>query len=198
MAYATATELKLELQDSADPSAWDTLYESLVAEASESIDRYCRRSFVVPTVATDQYFFPTVSGVELYGLRDIANTTGLVVARDGNGDGTYSTAMTEGTDYILWSDNLTGMVTNIVSVGTFYRGSGNRPPYKVTARYGWPSVPGPVHRACIILARRLWNRKETPSGILGFGDMGAVKLSAVDPDVQALLGPYRDISRMVG
>ena len=66
-----------------------------------------------------------------------------------------------------------------------------------TARFGWPEVPGPVHRACIIWARRLYTRKDSPAGVLGFGDMGAVRLSVVDPDVRSLLDPFRDSGRLI-
>jgi len=198
MAYATAAELKFELQADNDTfDTFDDLYDTLVTEASEAIDQYCRRTFVVPGSATVRYFFPTIGGDELYGLPDIASESDLVIAHDSANNGLYTTTLTAATDYVAYTNPL-GMITNLVSVNGFGLRASRRPPYKVTARFGWPSVPGPVHRACIILARRYFTRKDSPSGVLGFGDLGAVKLSVVDPDVQALLGSYRDISRLIG
>lgn len=201
MPYATADELKFELEQKGtlDESTYDDLYETLVEEASGAIDNYCRRNFVVPESATVRFFFPTSGHDELYDIGDVASTADLVVAYDSADDGTYSTVLVNGTDYFLCVDPVTNMVTNIVATGRpgFYASRYRRPSYKVTARFGWPAVPGPVHRACIILARRYFTRKDSAQGVLGFGDMGAVKLSTVDPDVQALLAPYRRLSGLI-
>jgi hypothetical protein len=60
----------------------------------------------------------------------------------------------------------------------------------VTARWGYPKVPEPVRSACGILAGRLYKRADSLLGIAGFGDLGAITLRAVDPDVQRMLAPY--------
>jgi hypothetical protein len=61
---------------------------------------------------------------------------------------------------------------------------------QVTARWGWPAVPEPVRSACGILAGRLFKRADSLLGVAGFGDLGAITLRAVDPDVQRMLAPY--------
>jgi hypothetical protein len=41
-------------------------------------------------------------------------------------------------------------------------------------------------------ASRLFARLDSPLGVAGFGDMGAMRVSfKMDPDVGMLLGPYR-------
>ena len=49
-------------------------------------------------------------------------------------------------------------------------------------------------QAHIMQAARLWDRRNTPNGIGGFGDFGAVRISRLDPDVAELLAPYRIIA----
>lgn len=194
--YASADELKAELQ--ADNVAFtrdDALYAALVEEASEAIDRFCLRTFAVPTQATARLYRPTRDGCEVFELDDIASTAGLVVAVDTTDSGSFTT-LSSG-DWWAEVDNVTGMVDAIHATGRFPRSSAGRPTVEVTARYGWPTVPGPIHRACLLWARRLYTRKDSPAGVLGFGDMGAVRLSAMDPDVQSLCAPYRRIGRLV-
>jgi hypothetical protein len=70
----------------------------------------------------------------------------------------------------------------------------DRPTVRVTARFGWPEVPVAVREATILQASRLFTRLDSPLGVAGFGDMGAMRVSRfVDPDVEMLLQPYRRI-----
>lgn len=197
MAYATLDEYKYELyQADLSRPEWDDVITDMLDEASAFIDTHCFRTFVVPTTESIRYYSPNWNLSEVADLDDIANTTGLAVAVDSSGTGSYST-ITVDSDYFLETDNVTGMVTAIRSSGTFPL-SYNRPrTIKVTARFGWPSVPTPIRRACIIEARRLFNRKENPSGIIGFGEFGGVRLSNIDPDVKALLAPYVNRGRLL-
>lgn len=193
MAYITAEELRDEVAPAGEVVSQlsELLFTDLVVQVSEAIDAHCYRSFEVPTTETVRYFQPTYNRYDIEDLDDIANTTGLVVATDTAGDGTYSTTLTANTDYVLETNRL-GMVTHIRSISA-YPVSRSRPKtIKLTARYGWPSVPAPVKRAALLWGSRLWNRKSSPSGVVGFGEFGAVRLTKIDPDVSELLAPYRD------
>jgi len=65
---------------------------------------------------------------------------------------------------------------------------------RVEATYGWPAVPAPVKTATILQAARLWTRYDSPLGVAGFGEMGAMRVSfKADPDVSMLLQPYRRV-----
>lgn len=49
--------------------------------------------------------------------------------------------------------------------------------------------------AALILAARLWKRRDSPLGLLGGGEFGAVRLGFKDPDVELLLvGLRRSVS----
>lgn len=50
--------------------------------------------------------------------------------------------------------------------------------------------PADLTLALTMQAARLYERSRTPSGIADFGEVGIVRLSRFDADVETLLGPY--------
>lgn len=48
--------------------------------------------------------------------------------------------------------------------------------------------PANVERGAVMMAGRLFRRRESPAGVAAFGDMGAVYVMRNDPDVAMLLG----------
>jgi hypothetical protein len=53
-------------------------------------------------------------------------------------------------------------------------------------------VPTAVKQACVIQSSRIFKRLDSPLGVAGFGDMGAIRVGRyLDPDVEQLLMPYR-------
>lgn len=63
---------------------------------------------------------------------------------------------------------------------------------RVTAIWGWPAVPAPIAEATAVQAARLYKRKDAPFGVTGSPGLGDGQLMwRVDPDVQALITPYR-------
>ncbi|PZG14433.1 hypothetical protein C1I95_21770 [Micromonospora craterilacus] len=67
---------------------------------------------------------------------------------------------------------------------------GDRQRVRITARWGWPAVPPGVVEATLLLASRLWMRRNSPEGVLGSADWGTVRVSRMDPDVEALIREY--------
>ncbi len=61
---------------------------------------------------------------------------------------------------------------------------------QVTAKWGWPAVPDNVVEANLILAARLFRRKDSPDGIAGATDFGPIRIGRTDPDVAELLSHY--------
>ena len=64
------------------------------------------------------------------------------------------------------------------------------PTVEVTAKWGWPAVPAEIKDATLLMAPRLFARKDSPTGVAGFGDYGVVRVTASDADVARLLSPY--------
>ena len=65
---------------------------------------------------------------------------------------------------------------------------------QVTGVFGWSAIPLDVRMACILQAQRLFKRFDSPLGVLGMGDLGTIRVSRVDSDVQALLAPYMKVT----
>jgi len=96
----------------------------------------------------------------------------------------------EFTDYDVWPANAIGKGRPIRSLiadpGAF--GTGR---VRITAPPGWPDTPRDVREACKLLANRLYIRKNSPDATAGVGEWGPVRVAASDPDVRALLEPFR-------
>jgi len=195
--YCTLAELKavLRITDNVD----DTLLERRIEEASRVIDNHCGRFFwklaPVDHGNADGWvkLFTTVDDGVVF-VDDIAETTGLVIKIDSNGDGTYAKTLTA-SDYQLEPLNALLKKEPLNKIRATVRGTfplTQAPaPIKVTARWGWPDVPFPIRSACIILAGRLVKRGDSLLGVAGFGDLGAITVRAIDPDVERMLKPFK-------
>ena len=187
MAYITLATLKsmLRITDTVDDSALQTS----VNAATATVDAICRRSFSQDTSASARVFHP--SSWAVLRTDDISTLTGLIVKIDADDDGVFEETLTSA-KYSLEPVNALAKsepVNRIIAVDTYWP-MGHRPSVEVTARWGWPAVPEEVKMATGILAGRLFKRADSLLGVAGFGDMGAITLRAVDPDVSRMLAPY--------
>ena len=189
--YASLTEVKaaLRITDTVD----DSLLEMAVESASRLIDGYAARIFYSAGTATRYFVAQDDFNVE---VDDLANgTVTITTAQDA--DGVFDTTWAAG-DYQLEPLNgvLDGMAwpyTNIRAVGTYlWPITGGEALIKVQGTFGWPATPIAIKQACIIQASRIFKRLDSPLGIAGWGDMGAIRVSSqLDPDVAQLVMPYR-------
>lgn len=193
--YATLADVKaaLRISDAVD----DSLIELSIEAASREIDGYCQRYFYNAGTAT-RYFAP--DDAFLTQIDDAFSVTSVETADDGDVFATTWTA----NDYQLEpingvSDGIAQPYTRIRAVGAFLFPSwvsvmGRTATVKVTGVWGWASVPAAVKQACILLAMRQFKRYDSPLGVAGFGDMGAIRVGRVDPDVEALLMPFKKMA----
>ena len=188
--YCTLAELKeiLRISDAVD----NTLLEARINEASRVIDQHCNRRFYADATASAR-LFTSIDGSTIF-VDDISSTTGLVIKSDVAGDGTYATTIaaadyqSEPLNSIVKGNPITSIVARLAgafSMATVPAGC------QVTAKWGWPAVPDPVHSASLILAGRLVKRGDSLLGVAGFGELGAITVRAIDPDVERMLRPYR-------
>lgn len=191
--YVTLTQAKgylgIPIADTVD----DTLLEQIVESASRSIDRIAGRYFYQDSTATARYY-RAVSPVSLL-VDDISSTTSLTV--DVSTDGTnYSTPMVYDTDFIVEPFNAaaTGRpYTMLTAIGSQYFPYpwNYRPGVRVTARWGWPSIPDDIVEATLILVADLYKRKDSVGGVLGLSEMGAIRMSPLGRDISAMVRAYR-------
>jgi hypothetical protein len=190
--YTTVDQLKARfgISDAVD----DYLIRSAIRTASRAIDDDCGRPWgdFAPSAAATARPFRTLGNTvsepdgELLTVDSIGSLTGLVVE---TGDGITWTTLASGFTAEPMNAIATGKpVTQLrrdLSWWTYTR------QVRVTARWGWPTIPWPVRDATEILAGRLFKRKDAPFGIAGFADFGAITISRNDPDVERNIAPYR-------
>ena len=203
--YATLAQVKsaLKIIDNID----DALIELAIESASREIDAYCGRVFYDMGssarfyAASDPYFCP---------IDDCQSVTQIATAVTSNGN--YDTIWAAPTasnqnngDYQVEPLNAAyptdGIVAPITGVRALWRylfpTIGGNALVRVTGTWGWPSTPTAIKQATVILATRIFKRNDSPMGVAGFGDMGVMRISRTDPDVAALIDPYRKVNGIV-
>jgi hypothetical protein len=193
--YCTLAELKaaLRVSDSID----DSLLELAIESASREIDGTCER------------FFYNTSGTQIYAphnfylvqTNDIVSVTSVKTSTDGVTFG--QTLRTS--DYQL--EPLNNIAGGLVTPFTQMRAVGDYlwPAYspqtifhleasvQVTGTFGWASVPTAIRQATVILAMRIFKRLDAPLGMIT-NDLGSMRVGRFDPDVEALVAPFRRLS----
>ena len=185
MRYVELDELKAMLQ--IDDYVDDNLLAGHIEAASRTVDDICHRTFSLDDVASARTFYPQSSLV--CSVDDIGTTAGLLVKIDDSLVGTFDFTVT---DFTAQPDNALARnvpITKLIAYDTYWP-TDIRPTVQVTARWGWPAVPEPVKSATAIMAGRLFKRADSLLGVAGFGDLGAITLRAVDPDVKLMLSAY--------
>jgi hypothetical protein len=187
--YATLTEVKnsLRITDSMD----DTMLELAIESASRMIDGYTARTFYNSGTAVRHY----AATDDLNLIIDDAISISEVASTDEIGD-TYTVWKTS--DYQLEplnsrSDGLYMPYTGIRAVNDYaWPVVDQQALCRITGVWGWASVPVAIKQATIIQSSRLFKRLDSPLGVAGFGDMGAIRVGRyLDPDVEQLAMPYR-------
>lgn len=189
--YTTLAVLKSSMRIPADDTMDDALLETAIESASRQIDGHCERVFYSGTATrvyapNDNYVTET---------DDIVSITTLKSSSDGVSFDTTWTA----SDYQL--EPLNGIAGGLVSPATQIRAIGNyvfsvigkEATVQVAGTFGWSSVPVAIKQATLILAQRQFKRYDSPLGVAGFGDIGVVRVSRIDPDVASLIAPFRRV-----
>jgi hypothetical protein len=184
----------------------DTTIANAVTATNAAVMKFCGRSFEKVAVASetartysrvDEGSWRGIESATSACVHDIWDTTNLVVKTDEDDDGVFETTWAS-TDYQLEPLNMLDGDSyspywriRAVDDRTFPTGN-KRAALQVTAAWGWTAVPGDVKQGALIKAARIWTRNESPLGVAGFGEMGAVRISRFeDPDVVDLLQWFR-------
>ena len=197
--YATLAEVKAaaRITDNID----DSLLETAIESSSRDIDAYTERVFFnTGATAVTRIYIP--ENIYLLETDDIISVTSIKTDTTGEGgfDQTWAT-----TDYQL--EPLNGIAGGIATPFTRVRAVGDYlwPVYEprdinagqasvqIVARFGFASIPSAIKQATILSSLRAYKRYESPTGVLGFSDIGVVRVGRLDPDVERLIQPYRKI-----
>jgi hypothetical protein len=197
--YATRNEVKAALRIGTADTVDDVLIDNCIGAASRLIDGYCNRQFWAVSSATPRVFQANTEYV--CDVDDFYTTTGFVLKTSSFADGNFDTTWAS-TDVQLEPlngvlDGLTWSYDKLRAIGNYLfptvnANYGEQALVQVTARWGWASVPEPIMQACIIQSSRIFKRYDSPLGVAGFGDLGAIRVSRfLDPDMAQLVEPYR-------
>jgi hypothetical protein len=197
--YASLSEVKAaaRITDNID----DSLLELAIESASRDLDAYTERVFYsTGATAVTRVYIP--QDIYLVETDDIISVNTL--KSDSTGNGTFDITWAA-TDFQL--EPLNGRAGGIDTPATRIRAIGeylwpvyeprnvnsNQASVQVTGVFGFATVPIAIKQATILAALRAYKRYESPTGVLGFSDMGVVRIGRLDPDVQRLVDPYRKV-----
>ena len=197
--YCTLADVKaaLRVADTID----DVLLELSIEASSREIDSICERVFFnTGATAVARTYIP--QDIFLLETDDIISVTSI--KSDSTGEGGFDTTWNDA-DYQL--EPLNSLAGGIATPFTRIRAIGSKlwPIYEprdinagqasvqITARFGFDSVPIAIRQATILMALRQFKRYDSPLGAAGFGDLGVVTVRRYDPDVEALISPYKKL-----
>ena len=191
--YAAADDLAAFLRIHDDTE--HPYLEGLLSSSSAAVDAFCGQSFQAAAVSATARTY-AARFCDLVSVDPISATTDLVIETDTSGNGTFD-ATWAATDYQLepLNRNVSGLVdhpfTMVRAIAARYFPVDRQARVRVTARWGWSTVPDSIRDATLMHAARLHERRNAPAGIVaGDGFIGRTSLG-MDPDVKALLMPYK-------
>lgn len=187
--YATLQQIKaaVRITDSVD----DALLEMAVEAASRMIDAECDRNFYSSGTATRDY---VPADPYVVFTDDIASIVSVKI--DDAGEGTFPITL-KTTDYQKEPVNqrVSGNyfpTTQLRMIGDYllpiWYGQAT---VRIEGVFGFTPTPIQVTQACVIQASRIFKRLDSPLGVAGFGDMGAMRVGKTDPDVSMLIRPFK-------
>lgn len=195
--YCTLADLKhtnrLNFNDS--DSVSDEMLEGIIEAVSRRIDDECHRVFYSDSDEVSRYY--TAVNSEYIFTDDICSpSSDIGIETDTNGDGTFDDTFSF-TDFYPepFNAELDGVPYQKIVVsysGNFLFPKNVRRGVKVTAKFGWASVPKPIQQACMLQSERLFKRFSTPLGSESMTALGRMTLSipSLDPDVELLISRY--------
>jgi len=195
--YTTRNDVKAALRIPLSDTQDDDLIDVAVESASREIDGYCERVFY--STSETRVYIPQSSF--LVETDDISTLTTLKTSPDGE---EFSVTWAESDRQLEPLNGIAGGLTTpftrIRAIGDYLfpiwdprNVNAHEATVQVTGTFGWTATPKAVEQACILLSMRLFKRLDAPLGAVGFGDIGVVRVSRIDPDIESLLAPYRRV-----
>lgn len=193
--YVTRAELKTELGISV--TTYDDRIDIIIGAVSRAIDSIKNTRYY--TTSETRYYTASSPYCDLE-IDDLTTLTTLSL--DFTGDGTYETSWTNGTEFTLEPINnpLENKPYRTISLrpqsGSYF--SCYRNAIKVVGSFGWSAIPVLISQAALMLAMRIYSRKDAPFGAMALGglDTGTVvRIGRSDPDVMFLLEQVDQRSR---
>ncbi len=194
--YADLATLKARILPSnvTDTTDDGTLSANLEA-ISRAIDGVTRRRFYTTDSDETRYYTHSGPSIIFFCPDDIVSVTTLKT--DCDGDRTYEDSWTQNTDYDLMPYNASLDGGSYTWIETCPNGSyafpNTRKGVQMVGKFGWSAVPAMIREATLLLAHRLFNRKDMPFGRKGVPQLGVIEMETQiknDPELMLMLDRY--------
>jgi hypothetical protein len=200
--YATLAELRANLTFGAANTASDTQLEGLLETGSRALENVCHRRFYGKA---ETRYYTAEDGYEIQ-VDDFTSVSALKT--DDNGDGTFETTWTTAAYSLKYGNNYNAALDGKPYTQIEATESGGltfpvaiRKGVLVSGVCGYSAgtasstaCPKPIHDATLLLAERVYKRKDTPLGFAGNPALGqqTIRVTDVlsDPDIMFLIGTY--------
>lgn len=174
--YTNLSTLKDYLKIKADKINDDDTLTDAIQSVSEEIELICDRQFNLADAPSARLYRPTRNRNHLISTKvyvdDFATTDGLVVEYDSSGNGDWveiSSSQYELYPYNGVVNGQTGWPYNQIHFVNFWLPhlywNSRTATVRVTARWGWSTVPAAVKQACLIMAAETYQLKDSPYGV---------------------------------
>ena len=190
--YCTLNELKASLRIPVSDTIDDDLLELAVEAASRDIDQASERIFY--SLSDTRIFIPRDSSNT--AIDDLVSVTSIKTST--SADGAFDVTWTSSDYQLMPLNGVAGGMTVpydiIYAVGDYsFPQSGQEATVEVVGTWGFSSVPVAIKQATVLLSARIFKRNDSPGGVMGFGDLGVIRVGRMDPDIDKLIQPYRKI-----
>lgn len=197
--YVTPSALLATLGVTSSGDQFTQDAQAACTAASRAIDNLCERRFYADSNTTQTRYYSPVNASRL-NIEDLVTLTSLVSRDDGLNVDTASglNTWTQNTDFVLAPLNAgqnsadVWPYTRIEVIPTGSYSFNTRFPrsVKVTGKFGWAAVPGPITDATTLLAERIYKMKrEAQLGVIVLVDT-AVTIARADSNIMILVAPY--------
>lgn len=192
--YCTLAALKSSDVLGFTNTSHDEILEDIITAASREIDRETARQFY----QTSETRYYNTKNPYCLEIDDIDSESGVTVEIDLNGDGVYEYTLAS-TDYTLggYNDRKKGYPYTKLELtpNAQYTFSLARKGNKVTAPFGWASVPKDIKLVCLNLSNREYQRLKTALGVAGASAVGMINMDIPnDPDIERKLNKFRKLT----
>lgn len=172
--YLTREELKLYM--GLETTENDDLVDDAISSASREIERHCHRQFNDAGAASARLYHATNCHTVI--TDDFHTEVGLLVEINESGDGTTWTTV-DSSQYELLPLNrmmhgLPWVYWRIKMVDATSFPVGRRAGVRVTAQWGWESVPADIKQACKMLGSDTYQLKDSRMGVAGSDQFGTI------------------------
>lgn len=189
MTYASLAQVKSALRIPTTDTVDDSMITLALASVDDMINGYCGRTFGTATTNATRYY--AAGKGDAVEIDDIVTIGTVSYARNG-------TDWTDTTDFQAeplngYTDGISFPFTRLRAINSFQwpvvQGTQS---VRVTGAWGFGALPSAVVQAAVLQTARVFRRADSPLGVAGWNELGAVRVQpGLDVDVRALLEPYR-------